>query len=124
MEFHFVELSKYTEKDYKARTRFEKWLYILKYGKQIKSIEDLPKDFRDEEGIEEVINKMFEANADPKIRNYMLSYEMAELDELSRLQNAIEEEKLSIAKKLLSMNFKLEDIVTATGLTKTDILTL
>ncbi len=37
---------------------------------------------------------------------------MAELDELSRLQSANEE---AIAKKLLSINFKLEDIVTATG---------
>lgn len=77
IEYHFVELDKYSEKPKMKRTRFEKWLNVLKFSENYKSIEDLPKDIIDEDGIKEAIETMLHANTDDRLREIMISYDMA-----------------------------------------------
>jgi predicted transposase/invertase (TIGR01784 family) len=140
LELHIVELKKYTnDKEYAQRTKFEKWLHILKFSEDIRSVDDLPEDLKEEEGIKEVVTKMFEANADDRLRDYMFSLEMQMLDERTREESArireikskeegIEEgeekRNRAIAKNLLSINLSIEDIVKVTGLTREQILSL
>jgi predicted transposase/invertase (TIGR01784 family) len=129
LELHFVELSKFKDnKEHTERTRFENWLYLLKFGENITSIEDLPENLKKEEGIEEAVNKMMEANTDDTLRHYMLSREMGELDERSRLygaeKRARENTIREIAKVLLSTNVELDIIIASTGLTQEEILNL
>jgi predicted transposase/invertase (TIGR01784 family) len=125
LELHIVELKKYNKnKEYAQRTKFEKWLHILKFSEDIRSMDDLPDDLKEEEGIKEVVTKMFEANADDRLRDYMFSLEMQMLDERTRLYSAIESRNREIAKNLLSTNLSIEDIIKATGLTREQILSL
>ena len=122
LELHFVELSKYKDnKEYTKRTRFENWLYLLKFGENISSIEDLPDELKKEEGIEEVVNKMIEANIDDNLRHYMLSREMGELDERSRLYSAIENTKREIVMEMLGEEFSLKQIARLTKLSLEEV---
>jgi len=62
------------------RTKFEKWLHVLKFGDLYRSVEDLPEDLKKEIGIIEVVNKMAVANTNEHLREIMISREMFLLD--------------------------------------------
>jgi predicted transposase/invertase (TIGR01784 family) len=83
-EYHFVELSKFHDKNHKKKTSFHNWLYLLKHSHKIRSIEDLPKSIKNEKGIKEVVTKMLEANTNDRLIHYIHSREMAILDEIAK----------------------------------------
>jgi predicted transposase YdaD len=133
-------------------TRFEKWLDLLKFSDRYKSVEDLPEEMAKEEGIAEALETMLYSNDNQEYREAMTSYEMAERDRASDLEATAkknlekgrgigkaegreegieigiekgEDKKArAIAKNLLSINLAIEDIMTATGLTKAQIQNL
>ncbi|MGI6444472.1 MAG: Rpn family recombination-promoting nuclease/putative transposase [Candidatus Ozemobacteraceae bacterium] len=77
LEYHFVELSKFDgDKPTKLRSKFEKWLHILKFGNYYRSIDDLPEALRSEEGICEVISNMSNANTDELTRHELFARDM------------------------------------------------
>ena len=77
LEYHFVELSKFDgDKPTKLRSKFEKWLHILKFGNYYRSIDDLPEELRSEEGICEVISNMSNANTDEITRHELFARDM------------------------------------------------
>lgn len=81
VEYHFVELSKFNiDKPANLRTRFEKWLHILKFGDLYRSTKELPEYLKNEAGIEEVVNVMATANTDDYLREIMIGQEMFILD--------------------------------------------
>ena len=77
LEYHFVELSKFNEdKPAGLRSKFEKWLHILKFGDYYRSEDDLPKELRNEEGICEVIRNMNIANTDEITRHELFARDL------------------------------------------------
>jgi predicted transposase/invertase (TIGR01784 family) len=120
--------------------RFEKWLDLLKFSDRYKSVEDLPEEMANEEGIAEALETMLYSNDNQEYREAMTSYEMAERDRVSDLEATAkknlekgigigkaegEENKArAIAKNLLSTNLAIEEIMTVTGLTKAQIQNL
>jgi hypothetical protein len=82
-ELHFVELPKYTdEKPRKLMTKFEKWLYVLKFGERYKdNPESLPATLKAEEEIVMAVEKMREAEGDPVVRELMEARQKALHDE-------------------------------------------
>ncbi|OQB46030.1 MAG: PD-(D/E)XK nuclease family transposase [Synergistetes bacterium ADurb.Bin155] len=129
IEYHFVELSKFDgEKPAKLRSRFEKWLHILKFGDLYRSVEDLPEDLKKEPGIIEVVNNMAIANTDEHLRELLISREMFLLDMNTEKQAARKEGRqegleegrqegiMLVAQNLLKMGQSIEDVCKATGL--------
>jgi len=90
LELHFVELRKFKPfKPSELRTRFERWLYFLKFadlygpGDQV-----LPVNLAQEEGIAMALESMRRAYAKDPIRELIEAREKAERDEISRLHTA------------------------------------
>ena len=89
LEYHFVELSKFDgDKPTKLRSKFEKWLHILKFGNYYRSIDELPEELRSEEGICEVISNMSNANTDEITRHELFARDLFLSDRATELDAA------------------------------------
>ncbi len=134
IEYHFVELSKFNgKKPGSLRTRFEKWLHILKFGDLYQSIEDLPEALKKEPGISEVINNMSIANTDEHLREILISREMFLLDMNTEKQAARKEGReegrkegrleaiVDTALKMLAKGISPQTVSDITGLTPEQI---
>jgi hypothetical protein len=64
---------------------------------------------------------MMEANTDDTLRHYMLSREMGELDERSRLYAAIENRNREIIMEMLGEEFSLNQIARLTKLSLEEV---
>lgn len=127
LELHYIELQKFTpDKPAKLRTRFEKWLYVLKFADLYHS-RNLPKDLAQEEGISMAIDAMRKAYARDDIRELIEAREKAERDEISRVAHALrkgrnegikegrKEHLEEVARRMLSQGFTPEQVQMATG---------
>jgi predicted transposase/invertase (TIGR01784 family) len=141
LEYHFVELSKFDgDKPTKLRSKFEKWLHILKFGNYYRSIDELPEELRSEEGICEVISNMSNANTDELTwhelfaRDMFLSDRATELDAAEKKGRAegkaegkaegeIQRAK-KVALKMLNDGLSPEQVAKYTGLTPEQIQSL
>jgi len=100
LEIHFVELPKVAEflasrhpeaflprstPPWGLLSRFEKWLYILRYGKRFAAGQALPESFTREEGIDMAVNELQKINADRELRQ-LLEQQEKEAHELASLQ--------------------------------------
>jgi len=96
-ELHFIELPKFTIEDpLQLLTRFEKWLYALKYGECYKDDPDsLPASLKAEEDIVMAIRKMHEAEDDAVVKELMEMRQKARHDEATRLDIAREQGMLN-----------------------------
>ncbi|MFN8578921.1 MAG: Rpn family recombination-promoting nuclease/putative transposase [Candidatus Sericytochromatia bacterium] len=104
-EIHFIELPKFIEKSAEnLNTRFEKWLYALKYGENhVYDLDNIPSKLKEEEEIVMALNEMLKASRDDSVRELLEVKEKARHDEISKLHNAklegkIEGEQTGIAK--------------------------
>ncbi|OQA75267.1 MAG: PD-(D/E)XK nuclease family transposase [bacterium ADurb.Bin243] len=72
-ELHFVEMTKFKiDKPRSLRTRFEKWLHVLKFGDAMYGGENgLPEELLTEEGIIMAFEEMKKVNADSEMRYIM-----------------------------------------------------
>jgi predicted transposase/invertase (TIGR01784 family) len=146
-ELHFIELPKFKkDKPKGTMSKFEKWLHALKFGERYAyNIDDLPDELKEEEEIVMALQEMVRASNDEMVRQILDMRSKARHEEASRLYQAEqrgiekgkeegkkegkeegmkageEKEKISIAKNLLKLNFPVEAISQATGLTACEI---
>lgn len=132
LELHYIELPKFTpDKPRALQTRFERWLYILKFS-DLYHTRELPENLREEEGIQMAIDSMRKAYARDDIRAVIEAKEKAEKDEFSRLAHAAregreegqKEKAREVARRMLSMDFTREQIQQATELSEQDLAAL
>ncbi len=90
LELHYIELRKFSPgKPQELRTRFERWLYFLKFA-DLFNVDDpvLPEALAQEEGIPMAVDSMRKAYARDDVREMIEAREKADRDELSRLHHA------------------------------------
>lgn len=104
-EIHFIELPKFIKKSPEDLvTRFEVWLYALKYGENyVYDIDNIPNKLKQEEGVVMALNEMLKASRDDDIRELIEVKEKSRHDEATKLHNAkmsgiAEGEKIGIVK--------------------------
>lgn len=131
-EMHFIELPKYDrDKRRIDMTKFEKWLYALKFGELYRDNPDtLPDPLKSEEEIVMAIHEMKKASSDPVVRELMEQREKALHDEATRMQSAVkkateqawekswEKAKMEDALKMKERGFDNDTISEITGLSK------
>lgn len=123
LELHYVELKKFKlAKPQELRTRFERWLYFLKFA-DIYAPEDtvLPDNLAQEEGIAMALESMRRAYAKDPVRELSEAREKAERDELNRLYTAKLEGKLEAAQAMLSLGIDLATVCEKLGLRPEDL---
>jgi predicted transposase/invertase (TIGR01784 family) len=142
-EIHFIELPKFVkDKPRQLMTKFEKWLYVLKFGEHYTDDpERLPDVLKVEEEIVMAIRKMGEASGDEVVRELIESREKARHIEATRLEAAEKkglerglekglerglergrhENALEIARKMKASDFDIESIMKMTSLTREEI---
>lgn len=150
-EIHFIELPKFKkDKPRQLMTKFEKWLYVLKFGEHYTDDpERLPEVLKVEEEIVMAIRKMGEASGDEVVRELIESREKARHIEATRLEAAekrgIEEGlkrgleqgleqglqqglqqgsvkgRIEVARTMKEMGLGTETIVQASGLAREEI---
>ena len=76
---------------------------------------------RTKKELEEAVEQLKKLNADEEVRRIAMAEEWAEIDRISQLSEALEEEKLEIAQKMLAQGIAIEIIETVTGLGKEQI---
>ena len=93
LELHYIELRKFSlAKPQELRTRFERWLYFLKFADLFNAGEPaLPETLAQEEGIPMAVDSMRKAYARDEVREMIEAREKAERDEVSRLHTARQE---------------------------------
>jgi predicted transposase/invertase (TIGR01784 family) len=139
LELHYIELRKFRpRKPQQLRTRFERWLYLLKFSDNYAGGEAaLPDNLMEEEGIAMAIDSMRKAYARDEVREMILAREKAERDWISRLEHAEkkgrekgraegreeggEERARRIARNLKAKGSSLEDIASVTGLSMSEL---
>ena len=123
---HFIELPKFTvEKPRQLRTRFEKWLHVLKFSELYYEHPDsMPPELRQEEEIVMAMKSMHHVTRDELVIEAYRAREKAELDQISRLRSAEkkglaegrDEAQWRIARNLLKNAMPLEQISLVTGI--------
>jgi predicted transposase/invertase (TIGR01784 family) len=103
LELHYIELRKFRpNKPQQLQTRFERWLYFLKFADTFATAEQsLPESLHQEDGIPMALDSMRRAYANDPIRELIEAREKAHKDELNRLHTATREgEARGLAKGL------------------------
>lgn len=135
LELHYIELRKFTlDRPSRLRTRFEKWLFILKFADLYScETEALPEELKEEEGIPMAIDSMRKAYAKDEIRHLIEAREKAERDERSRLHYAekkgleqglergLEQGRREMVQRMLTSGLSFEEIARLTGLTLQEV---
>ncbi|MGV8123627.1 MAG: Rpn family recombination-promoting nuclease/putative transposase [Candidatus Xenobiia bacterium LiM19] len=142
-ELHFIELPKFRkDKPKQLMTKFEKWLYVLKFGENYSdNPEGLPDTLKAEEEIVMAIERMHEALSDEMVRELMEHREKALHDEATRMFQAKREAeregmekglekgmekgkiegKAEVARELKKMGHDIGMIVKVTGLSLEEV---
>lgn len=124
LEMHFIEIPKFIKKDPEAKTKLEKWLWLLA-GREDKLEMAKKKD----EDIKKAMDIIEEMSMDEKEWDLCRAREIAILDYNTGILEAKEEgeergerkKQLEIAKKMLDLKISIDKIEKATGLTKKEI---
>ena len=115
-----INLAKIYKKYYtldEELTRFEKALAILSFNK----IKDLRKLSEGDEMLMRVVKKIEELTDDPDMVQYIDVEKGMEYGHKLDIQQAVEENTIETARKMLEKNMKIEDIIDITGLSKEEI---
>lgn len=90
LELHYIELRKFRpDKPQQLQTRFERWLYFLKFADLYAGVDqELPQSLVQEDGIPMALDSMRRAYANDPIRELIEAREKAHKDELNRLHTA------------------------------------
>jgi len=95
-------------------TRFEKWLYVLKFGEIYKDdSESLPAELKAEEEIVMAMERMREAEGDAVVRELMEARQKALHDEASWRRDFIEEVEETIMKKGMEKGMEKANLIHA-----------
>lgn len=118
LEWHFVELKKFTKTLEELTTPLEKWTYFLKHANEMNQI---PATMKTSQELMTAFDVLEQHHwSEDELKNYY-----AELDEwrnaMDLEQGARTEERIEIAKKLLSAGLSDEKVAEYTGLTLSHI---
>ena len=128
LELHYIELTKFApDKARLVQTRFERWLYVLKFS-DLYHNRELPENLKEEEGIQMAIDAMRKAYAQDEIRAVIEAQEKAKRDAVSRLSFAErkgrEEGRKEVARRMLTLGLELDVITQATELSEQELAAL
>ncbi|MDD3147215.1 MAG: Rpn family recombination-promoting nuclease/putative transposase [Candidatus Riflebacteria bacterium] len=138
IQLHYIDLTKFHERQPLApRSRFEKWLHVLKFGEIYGKITaELEDGLKSEEGITDMVNELKKINADAEKRELMEAREKSRTYLISQKESSFRagkregraegkaegkvegkvESKFEIAGNFYKLGRPLEEICTATGL--------
>ncbi len=138
-ELHFVEMTKFKiEKPHSLRTRFEKWLHVLKFGDILYNVDkELPEELRSEEGLIMAFDEMKKVNADSELR-YMMEARAQAISTIATIEEdyfnkgkvegeikgeikGVVKGKLELARELYRDGYPLEKLIEKTGFTTEQI---
>ena len=117
MELVFVELPKFTKELEQLETITDKWIYFMKSARSLSSIPENMDDIPELNRAFEIANQ---ANLTPTEREDLERREMFIYDQQGAVDLAKEEQKLAIARKLLSL-LDDEAIAQTTGLSLAEV---
>jgi len=126
LNFIYIELTKFKKTNSEVANNLEKWLYILS---NLSTLEDIPKEFREDKIIENVFDIAKYANLstsdrdsyDRNLKHYrdlVNSLDSAEKDGIKKGENR---KALEIAKNLLAQNIDVNIVSISTGLAMEEI---
>ena len=136
-EIHIIELQKFRNTDIIKPSKKEFWLWFIDYTK--KELVDV--SIKDVKEVEKAYEEYKRITSDKALMNAIINMDMAEMDRAQEITDARlegkqegikegetrgvekgrEENKIEIAKKMLSMKMAVNDIVEATGLSKDEV---
>ena len=115
--FIYLEMPKFNKKVNELKTRFDKWLFILK---NLHKLDRIPNDLR-----ENIFKKLFETAEISKFNKEEYKAYEDSLKYYRDIKNSIdyakEAGKVEVAKKMLNDNMSIELIIKYTGLSKEEI---
>ncbi len=131
LDLHYVEVSKFKkDKPQELRSSFERWLHILKFGElYCDETESIPAELLKDEEVHMALKTYRQISASEEVRELLRSREMAERDQITRLNRARLEGKLEgqregklegqreMARRLLAVGVDREIVLDAAGLT-------
>ncbi len=130
LELHYIELIKYDkDKPYKEMTKFEKWLYLLKFSEMYQDrLSPIPEALKNEEEIVMAIEAYRHAVADNYVKELIDFRRKASIDEASRIEEAKRdgktegkiEGKIEAARIMLEIGLSKSEIAAKLGLKETD----
>jgi len=134
LELHYIELIKYDkDKPYKEMTKFEKWLYLLKFSELYQDrLAPIPEALKNEEEIVMAIEAYRHAVADNYVKELIDFRRKASIDEASRIEEARRDAeargeargevkgKIEAAKIMLGLGHTKVEIAAKLGLKETD----
>ena len=124
LEMHFIEIPKFVKKNPEANTKLEQWLWLI-VGRE----EKLEMAKKENKEIKKAMDIIDEMSMDQKEWELYESRRLAIMDYNTGMHQSREDgrkegekkKQLEIAKKLLNMGMKIEDIQKATNLSKEEI---
>lgn len=138
MRLYYIDLTRFDDRQpFALRTRFEKWLHVLKFGEIYGKIgSELDDGLKKEEGITDMVNELKKINADAEKRQLMEAREKSRTYVISQKESSFRagkregeaeglargkaegkiESKFEIAGNFYKLGRPLEEICAATGL--------
>lgn len=117
LTFIYLEIPKFNKKENELKTRFDKWLYILK---NLHKLDRIPDDLR-----ENIFLKLFETAEIAKFKQEEYRAYEDSLKYYRDLKNSIDyakdASKIEVAKEMLNDNMSVELIIKYTGLSVEEI---
>lgn len=118
-ELHYIQLSKFREKCKRISTKLDEWLTFI-INENLEEIKMVNNEY-----VKKAEEELEYLSGDEETRRLAYLREKAIRDELAAIAQAkdegINQEKITIAKKMLAENFDVETISKITGLTKEEI---
>ncbi len=123
LELHYIELIKYDkDKPYKEMTKFEKWLYLLKFSELYQDrLAPIPEALKTEEEIVMAIEAYRHAVADNYVKELIDFRRKASIDEASRIEEVLQANKIEAARKLLEHGVDIKIIAESIGISEDKI---
>lgn len=131
LELHYIELIKYDkDKPYKEMTKFEKWLYLLKFSELYQDrLAPIPEALKNEEEIVMAIEAYRHAVADNYVKELIDFRRKASIDEASRIEEASRDAeargeikgKIEMARQMLHDGMDIKTVIKYSGLPEDEI---
>ncbi|MBX3166728.1 MAG: PD-(D/E)XK nuclease family transposase [Candidatus Eremiobacteraeota bacterium] len=131
LELHYIELSKFKkDKPQDLRSRFERWLHILKFGELYRDQNSpIPAKLIQDKEVVMALKTYRQVSSSQEVRELLLSREMAERDRITSLKRAYKEGelkgelkgKLEAAQAMLSLGIDQATVCEKLGLKPEDL---
>ena len=120
LEMHFVELPKFHKDISSLQTALDRWITFLTKAKEFEK-GNIPKELEKFPEIKKAIEALDTIYLNDKERQIYEAEQKEFMDEKGKIQFALKENSLEIAKNFKELNAPIDMIIKATGLSKTEI---